>query len=283
MPTFDTPQPIQLHIDLTAGAVSVEASDRHDTVVEIVPRDPDNKRDVEAAAQMRVDFADGTLTIKSGKRWLAMVGNKYGTVDVTVSVPLDSHVHGVTYLGDLRFTGRLAHCDFKTYMGDIDLTEAESVHLVTSMGRVTVDRVGGHCQVTGTGELRIGFVGGGAEVKNLNGHTWIGTVAGELFVKSANGDISVEHTAAGVTARTAYGRIHIGEIVRGTVVLQSAAGQLDIGIRPGTAAWLDVKSSAGRVRSELDATDQPEPQTETAQIRGRTSAGDIIIRRAVSA
>jgi hypothetical protein len=63
------------------------------------------------------------------------------------------------------------------------------------------------------------------------------------------------------------------------VSLQTAFGELEVGIREGTAALLDVRSQFGRVRSELDASDGPEASDETVEVRARTAHGDIVIRR----
>jgi|KBSSwiStaDraftv2_1062776.scaffolds.fasta_scaffold573982_2 DUF4097 and DUF4098 domain-containing protein YvlB len=283
MPTFATPGPVSLAIELMAGGVRVEASERSDTVVEITPRDPANDNDNEAAAHTRVDFADLTLTIKTGKRWQAMFTNKVATVDVVVRVPAGSQLRGSTHLGDLHCLGPLGACQFKTSLGDIAVAEAESAYLTTMMGPVTIDTVAGDCHITGTGKIGVGRIGGTASIKNLNGDTWVGEVAGDLSLKSANGNIVIDHPGANVNARTAYGSVHIGDIVRGSVEMQSAAGRLEIGIRQGTSAWLDVKSSAGVVRNQLDSTDQPEREAQTAQIRARTYSGDIVIRRATTA
>jgi len=81
-------------------------------------------------------------------------------------------------------------------------------------------------------------------------------------------------------AKTANGNIRIGEVVNGAIVLETAAGELEIGIREGTAAWLDVSSQYGRVRNLLDETDSPEQSEATVEIRARTSYGDIKIHRA---
>ena len=51
-------------------------------------------------------------------------------------------------------------------------------------------------------------------------------------------------------------------------------------IREGTAAWLDVRSLTGRVQNSLDAAAAPEPSAPTVEVRARTTAGDIAIRRA---
>ena len=56
-------------------------------------------------------------------------------------------------------------------------------------------------------------------------------------------------------------------------------GDVEVGVRAGTAAWLDVSAGAGKVQNALDPTDAPEPAAATVEIRARTSLGDIVIRR----
>ena len=48
----------------------------------------------------------------------------------------------------------------------------------------------------------------------------------------------------------------------------------------GTAAWVDAKTSFGRVHNRLGSADGPELSEKTVEIRARTSFGDIVIRRA---
>jgi len=68
-------------------------------------------------------------------------------------------------------------------------------------------------------------------------------------------------------------------VARGSVVLGSANGDLDIGIAEGTAAWLEVSTGFGHVRNLLKNASRPEEADETVEVRGRTSYGDITIRR----
>jgi hypothetical protein len=63
-------------------------------------------------------------------------------------------------------------------------------------------------------------------------------------------------------------------------VLETRLGDLEVGIHEGTAAWLDVRATAGKVRSSLEETGVPEPSAETVEVRARTTAGDIVVRRA---
>ena len=62
--------------------------------------------------------------------------------------------------------------------------------------------------------------------------------------------------------------------------MSGSYGAVTVGIPTGTAAYLDVRSDHGRVRSELGRAAEPRPDTERAAVRARTSYGDITIRRA---
>jgi len=116
-------------------------------------------------------------------------------------------------------------------------------------------------------------------VKNSNGDIAIDAVTGDARLRTANGAISVDRTGAGVEAKTSNGSIRVGEVARGPVVLETAMGDLDIGIADGTAAWLDVHTTFGHVRNLLDAASGPESSDQTVEVRGHTSYGDITIRR----
>ena len=63
-------------------------------------------------------------------------------------------------------------------------------------------------------------------------------------------------------------------------MLETHAGDVAVGIRAGTAAWLDVRSLTGSVLNSLDAADEPEPSAPTVEVRARTTVGDVAIRRA---
>lgn len=278
MPVFTTPEPISVTIELSAGDARIVASDRTDTVIEVRPRDDSRAADIRAAEQTRVEYASGRLLVRTTQRSFFGRGS---SVDVTVELPAGSHVQGDSGMGDFGGEGELGDCRLKTGMGNIRLDHASALHLKTGMGNIAVDRALGDADVTtGSGDVRIGQIRGAAVIKNSNGDTVVGEVTGDLRVKSANGRISVDRARASVMAKTANGNIRIGEVVNGAIVLATAAGELEIGIREGTAAWLDVSSQYGRVRNSLDETDSPEQSEAKVEIRARTSYGDITIDRA---
>jgi DUF4097 and DUF4098 domain-containing protein YvlB len=146
-----------------------------------------------------------------------------------------------------------------------------------------VEQVAGTTELTtGTGAVRVDRIAGSATIKNGNGDTWVGEVVGDLRVKVANGKIAVDQARSAVTAKTANGDIHLDEAAAGgTIVAETACGKVDVGVRSGVTAWLDLHTGFGHVRNLLDASEHPGPSEETVEVRARSSFGDITIRRAI--
>jgi hypothetical protein len=67
--------------------------------------------------------------------------------------------------------------------------------------------------------------------------------------------------------------------VRGSVVLETGVGDVEVGIREGTAAWLDVSSRLGKLHNALESAGAPGSSAEKVEVRARTSVGDIVVRR----
>jgi DUF4097 and DUF4098 domain-containing protein YvlB len=279
MPTFDTPQPISATIDLAIGDVRIRAGDGHLTTVDVQPRDPSNGEDVKAAEATRVEFADEQMLIKSPKlrSWLS---RSDGSVEVMIELPAGSRVRGTLGLGDIRCEGRLGSCQIKTGLGRIRLDQADTLSLRSGAGDISVDRATGRAEVTaGSGGVRLRELDAGAVIKNSNGDTWVGLAGGDLRLNAANGNITVDVAQGSVGAKSANGDVRLGEVVRGSVVLETRLGDLEVGIREGTAAWLDVSSKVGTIHNTLAAGEAPEPAAETVDVRARTSVGEIAIRR----
>ncbi|ROO61323.1 putative adhesin [Micromonospora sp. Llam0] len=280
MPTFDTPEPISVTVELGSGNVQIAATQRTDTVVEVRPSDTADDSDVAAAARVRVDYANGTLRITGPKSPAFDFSRRTRSVEVSIQLPSGSQVSAETQLGDVRCTGRLGQCRVRTAAGNAWLELTGPLRVDTSAGHITVDGVTGDARITtGSGKIQIGEIDGTAVVKNSNGETTIDAVTGEVRVRAASGDIRVERAGAGVDAKTSNGSIRLGEVVRGSVVLGTAMGSLDVGIAEGIAAWLEVKTDFGKVHNLLETATRPDDADETVEVRGRVSYGDITIRR----
>ncbi|WP_194814163.1 DUF4097 family beta strand repeat-containing protein [Nocardia sp. XZ_19_385] len=207
MPTFQTPGPIAVAIDVPSGNVQVIASDRTDTSVEVRPSFPAKKADVRAAEQVQVDFSAGTLTVTLPKAWRLygpLSGNP--SIEVIVEVPIGSRLKAVAAVGRLLVTGEFGECDLEI----------------------------------------------------------------------AAGDIIVDRPHGSVTAKTAKGDIRIGEAARGTLRLATSYGELEVGIRPGSAARVETNAQYGTVQNLMEPVGQA--PAETVQVFARNSYGNIIIR-----
>ncbi|WP_457033327.1 DUF4097 family beta strand repeat-containing protein [Kitasatospora sp. P5_F3] len=280
MPSFDTPEPISVTAHVEAGSIQLTAGDRTETVVQVRPRDPKKDRDVRTADQTQVTYSSGVLTVRTPKSNLLGLG-RTGTVDVTVELPTGSHIDLTGAWTQVLGEGRLGEVRVKTSSGDARLDTTGPLHLTASHGSITVDRVEGKAEITtSSGSIRVGLVDGSAVLKNSHGTTTVGAATGELRVSGANGDIDITRAESSVTATTAHGTLRVGEVARGTVQLETSYGAIEVGIREGTAAWLDVNSGAGQVRNTLTASESPEQAEDSVKIRARTRYGNIDVRRA---
>jgi hypothetical protein len=280
MPTFDTSGPITAIIDVVVGAVRISAADSNATIVEARPSDPSKEEDVKAAEQTRAEYANGHLLVRTPKVRSWLPRTRGGSVDVTVQLPAGSNVRGTGQLTDFDCDGPLGDCRLKTGLGQVRVDRADAVSLRTGIGDISVDHATGHAELTtGSGDVRVRELEVSATIKNSNGDTWVGVAGGDLRIKAANGSVAVDLARATVAAKSANGDVRVGEAVRDSVVLETHLGDVEVGISEGTAAWLDVRAAAGRVLNSLESADAPGDSAQTVQVRARTSAGNVVIRR----
>jgi Putative adhesin len=280
MSTFDSPEPITATVEIVVGDVRISAVERADTVVDVEPSDASSDEDRRAAELTRVEYANGRLLVKAPKLRSWLPGRTGGSISVTIELPAGSSVHATGGLADFDCDGPLGECRIKTGLGRIRLDRAQTLTIKSGTGDISVDHVAGHADIrAGSGEVRVRELDATAVIKNSNGDTWVGDAGGDLRVNAANGNIAVDVARATVGAKSANGDVRLGEVVRGSVVLETHLGDLEVGIPEGTAAWLDLRSTAGKVHNALDAADAPEPSTDTVEVRARTTVGDVVVRR----
>ncbi|WP_432035332.1 DUF4097 family beta strand repeat-containing protein [Streptomyces cucumeris] len=278
MPSFDTPEPISVNAHVGAGSIRFTASDRPDTVVEVRPGSPSRDKDVRAAEQTDVMYTSGVLTIRTKERRLI---GPTGAVDVSVELPAGSRVDLTGSWTHVRGEGRLGEAQVKTSGGDVRLDTTGPLKLTASHSSITVDRVEGTAEITtSSGSLRVGVVDGPAVLKNSHGNTTVGVATGELRARGAHGDIDIARAESSVTATTAHGTLRVAEVASGAVQLETSYGSIEIGVREGTAAWLDVSCERGQVRNTLTGSAPPEKTDDTVEVRARTRWGNIDVRRA---
>jgi Putative adhesin len=282
MHTFETPEPISVTVELSTGSVRIVATDRGDTIVDVRPGDESRKADKVAAAQARVEFADGRLLVKAppprGLGNYVSVG-RGDSIDVSIELPAGSQIQVNGTRAVFRSQGRLGDCGFQNVFGNVELDLTGSLDLQTVNGDILVQEATGHVKVSSvSGRVQVHRVHGTVEIGSASGDLSVGEAFGDLLLNTGKGRISVETAHAGLRAQTGMGNIRVGEIVRGSVELGTGTGGIEVGVRNGTAAWVDASSRMGTVHNTLDAHDDPSRFDETVQLRVR-SFRDVVIRR----
>lgn len=281
MQTFDTPEPISVTLELSAGTVRLIASDRADTVVAVRPADGSRKSQASAEEQTRVEFANDRLLVKAQPRGLAnYIGFGWGdAIEVTIELPAGSRIQGEGLSVHFHGQGRLGDCEFQTMSGGVWLEQAGSLRFSTTSGDLTVGHATGHVEVSSmSSRVRIDQLDSTAVIENAFGDLAVGETFGHVQLASGKGRLSADRVHANFTAKTGAGDVRVGEIIRGSVDLATGTGAVEVGIAEGTAAWVDAISKTGTVHSSLQAQDGPDQFGETAELRVR-SYRDVIIRR----
>ncbi|MEU9117780.1 DUF4097 family beta strand repeat-containing protein [Streptomyces sp. NPDC048483] len=192
MQKFDTPAPIFAVLGVPAGRVQFIAADRADTAVEVLPANASKGRDVKAAEQTTVEYADGVLRIENAAK--DQYFGPSGSIEVTVKLPAGSRIEAKAASAELRTVGRLGDVAFDGAYGQIKLDEAASVRLTAVDGDVEVGRLGGAAEIsTARGDIRIAEAMGGTVV--------LSTQSGDITVGAAAG------VSASLDAGTSYGRV----------------------------------------------------------------------------
>jgi DUF4097 and DUF4098 domain-containing protein YvlB len=286
--SFNTPSPIAVVLDLYVADVRFAVSDRADTIVELRPSDPNKAADVKAAENTRVEFDDATRTLsivsrKPRTRFVNFSSKRPESIDLVIQLPSESEIHGEADLGDFQADGVLGPVALKTDLGAIHLAETGPLNVRNGVGAITVDGVSGSAEVrASSGDIRLGAVDGPADVSTSNGKLRVGLVTGPANVKCANGSVWVDRALSDITAESANGEVRIGEVVRGKVSATSKNGSVEVCVRQGSAAWLELNTDVGRVHNELTDADAPEADesVDKVEVRASTKLGDVTIRRA---
>jgi hypothetical protein len=261
--TFPVTGPVTLTVGLEFGRLRVRSQETEALTARIWPSHATRRADVEAAEGARVHLTGNALEIRIPGGVRRMLFGKPGSVDIEVVVPTGSSLRIDAGYAEVEITGTVDACSVRSSYGDLRVDDVGRFEVDSQGGTVTAGRVAGPTTVSTTyGQIRIREAAGPAEFA------------------TSSGDVSITRATADVTARTAYGRVNLGELVRGSASLSASYGAVTVGIPTGTAAYLDVRSDHGKVRSELDRTAEPRPDVERATVRARTSYGDITIRRA---
>ncbi|MDE9365164.1 DUF4097 family beta strand repeat-containing protein [Luteipulveratus sp. YIM 133132] len=269
---FETPEPVELFVEIGGGKVDVVAEDTGTTRVEVEGDDADD------------------VTVTQDGRHVRVVGPKGRRVrlgfvkDLRVSVVVPSGSDAITRTGsaDVQLTGEYGSGRFSAGSGRVTVpTFTGSVEIDTGSGRATVAEVGGALRSkTGSGELEVGSCGGDASVSAGSGGVRVGVLHGALVLKAGSGHVELGQVGAETTVTTGSGDITVGRIARGSLSARGGSGDIQVGVPAGTPVWTDISTGSGRLRNQLASVGEPEPGQEHVELRLGTGSGDVLLRQA---
>ncbi|MGW5432997.1 DUF4097 family beta strand repeat-containing protein [Streptomyces sp. NPDC004059] len=193
MQKFDTPAPILAVLDVPAGRIQFIAADRTDTTVEVLPANASKSRDVKAAEQTEVAYADGVLRITAAAPSSQLFGPS-GALELTVKLPAGSRIQAKAAAAELRTVGRLGDVVFDGAYRQIKIDEAASLRLTAADGDVEIGRLTGPAQIsTARGDIQV--------AEATRGTVVLSTQSGDITIAAAAG------ISATLDAGTSHGRI----------------------------------------------------------------------------
>ncbi|WP_406689108.1 DUF4097 family beta strand repeat-containing protein [Saccharopolyspora sp. ID03-671] len=221
-----------------------------------LPREPL----VEAVRRTRIDLSGGRLVVRAP----STAPLRGVPLAVRVTAPTGSEVSVQGGSSEVSLTGAAGKVNVQAGAGAVAVEEATD--------RATVRSSSGH--------LRLGAMRGGVHVRSGRGDIEVGSLAAASSVGSGSGNIWLGEVSGDVLVRTGSGDITVADAVDGQVELITGSGELQVSLHRGTAAEVDLTSSTGTARSDLDVSDQP-PETEpTLKVFGRTGSGDAVLATA---
>jgi Putative adhesin len=259
---FDRSEPVTVVLRAHGGSVDVTAEERDTVVVEVHPA---GGTTAEVAQRTTVTLDDDVLVIQApgGDHWAWRRNPK---LQITVRVPAGSSLSGKSVAAGVRLAGGFAVVQLTAGSADVQLEEAAGdVSLETSSGHLTVGRVGGSLRLkTGSGNLHADDVSGDVNALTASGRIRLGDIGGSARVRTASGGIVID-------------RLH-----RGQADVRTASGDIQVGIAPGAAVWMDLDTSSGKSVTDLTAHGDVRPPDGPVrlELQVRTASGNIRIHRA---
>ncbi|MBO0677052.1 DUF4097 family beta strand repeat protein [Mycolicibacterium sp. S2-37] len=265
MATFHTPEPITADIEVAAGMVHLTAGDGADTVVEVRPHDAARPADVKAAEQTRVTFHHGRLSVKTPMPWI-MLGRR-ASVDIDIALPSGSRLTAAVASAGFQADGEYADC-----------------RLASASGGMLVESVSGNIKAdTASGDITVHRASGPVAVATASGNLVVGELDSDLRFQTASGTLTVDRLCGNAKCQSASGGVAVAVAVSGSLSVQTASGEVEVGIPHGTAAELDLRTRSGAVTNTLQPADGPVDDDRVLAVSVHTASGDIAVRRASSA
>ena len=268
--SFDTPDPVQLVVELGSGNVRTEATETETSTVTVTgPR----------AEEFHIDLRGRTLSVVPPKT-MGVFGSVKGH-DVHVVVPTGSDLITKTGSAETEATGTYGTVRVKTGSGGVEIEHA-SEHLIIDAGSgdLRCDIAEKHVRArSGSGDVELGEVRGPGAISTGSGSITLGRADDKLVVKTGSGDAEVQRSTGDIVLVTGSGSLSVAHAERGSIRAKTGSGDVSIGIAANTPVWTDVTTGSGRIRSDLAPVGKPDENQDHVELRLQTGSGDITLHQ----
>jgi DUF4097 and DUF4098 domain-containing protein YvlB len=273
--TFHTPGPADLYVELGTGDLHVRCADVTETTVDVDGKDAEDV--------LVEERGDQIVVIAPNKRTAFMLGFSSSSQQLRVRVTMPHASKLATKLGsaDLDAAGRLGETMVRSGSGDVRLEEVDGGAVIeTGSGDVEIEAVRGPLRLkSGSGDIEIGQLDDEATISTGSGDVEIGTAARPVQVKSGSGDLRVREAADALSLSTASGDLLVDRIRRGGLRAHNVSGDIRVGIPAGVPVWTDISTVTGSVASDLEGAGQPTEGQDYIELRAKTVSGDVILEQ----
>lgn len=274
--TFDTPEPIELHVENGRGRIDVTAADTTETTVHI-------SGDRADAFEVR-DLDDGReprrIAILAPRRDGGFFGKDH-EADIVVVLPAASGVVVKSGSADVFTHGQLGATRVDSGSGDLSLELVDGpARLQTGSGDVAVEHLTGDAQVkSGSGNVQIKRVDGSLVVSTGSGAVRVGAANASVAIKTGSGDAQIVSLSDDLVYTTGSGDLVVESAESGRITAKAASGDVRVGVRAGTPVWTDIRTISGRIHSDVPSTGEPADDQSFLEVRATTASGDVTLHQ----
>lgn len=265
--TFDTEGPVELDVDVTAGAVEIRLTDEPGVSVEV--------RRSQAGTPSWAESAAGVLN------WVGeMFGGQAGPLAASTDAVQEVRIEK---LGDrVVVRGPKPPPPLRTPLAVTVSAPTDShVRVRTRFAGVTVRGTCGRADIgTGTGSVALDRATGTTAVRTSSGEVDIATLSGPATIHGGSASVRLGEVTDAVLVRTTTSEIIVSEAASGSVEAISGTGDIRVGVRRGVTAEIDLSSGGGTVHSDLEVSDAPPDEPTALSIRARSGAGRVVVTSA---
>ncbi|HXY42900.1 MAG TPA: DUF4097 family beta strand repeat-containing protein [Acidimicrobiales bacterium] len=259
--TFPASGPLKADLELAAGIVEVELSATDDVRVQLEPLERDNEAVRDLIANASVSCQGSRLEVRVPKRRL-----RDFSLRLRVLVPPASSTRIRTASADVVCSGPVGTFDARTSSGDVTVKDTCDTAMIS----------------TASGDIRLAEVLGEVELQTASGDVVTRSIGGRASVTTASGDVRVTSVGHDCRLRSASGDVAVGCAYEGDLSVNTASGDVRIGVGAGVGTWLDLITVSGDSQCTLAAEGQGEGEADL-RITCRTVSGDILVHSGESA